>query len=133
MNIGQNIELDTLVAERVLDLVPCDGWESINLGSAGGPAMVKNCGQTHRCYPRGRPMAASSMIAPAWHVVSHLGDKGWEITIRCFPGADVLYEARIDRHGGEVGDTFAARSGVAPMAICEAALRACGYNEPLPR
>jgi hypothetical protein len=34
-------ELDVLVAERVMGLVPCDGWRRINLGSAGGPAMMQ--------------------------------------------------------------------------------------------
>ena len=31
--------LDTLVAEQVMDFVPCDAWEPTNLGSAGGPVL----------------------------------------------------------------------------------------------
>ncbi len=47
--------LDTLVAEQVMALVPCDAWEPTNLGSAGGPALLKRCSAQHHCYPRHHP------------------------------------------------------------------------------
>lgn len=45
-------ELDLLVAEA-LGLVPCDAWEPVNFGSAGGPGLM-SCGCYHEsgaCYP----------------------------------------------------------------------------------
>jgi hypothetical protein len=42
--------LDELVAQKVMGLVPCDQWTPFNFGSAGGPALQKNCAHDH-CYP----------------------------------------------------------------------------------
>ena len=45
-------ELDLLVAEQVMGLIPCDGWSRINFGSGGGPAVRKNCDHPNNtCYP----------------------------------------------------------------------------------
>jgi hypothetical protein len=47
-------ELVALFAEKVLELVPCDGWGRVNLGSAGGPVLIGD-GCEHdrgKCYPR---------------------------------------------------------------------------------
>jgi hypothetical protein len=41
MSVRTERELDELVAERVMGLVPCDNWKQV--GSAGGPAMVREC------------------------------------------------------------------------------------------
>jgi hypothetical protein len=48
-----NRERDAEIAERFFGLVPCDGWQSMNLGSADGPAMMKACKHANdQCYPR---------------------------------------------------------------------------------
>src|SRR5687767_4091223 len=45
-------ELDALVANRVMRQVPCDAWDWINFGSAGGPALIARCNhQRGQCYP----------------------------------------------------------------------------------
>lgn len=44
--------IDTEVASKVMGLVPCEGWAPMNLGSAGGPALRKDCAhEDHACYP----------------------------------------------------------------------------------
>jgi len=83
--------LDKLVAERVLGMVPCQGWAPVYLGSAGGPAMMKGCAHpTDACYPaattgggsghRAGPAPYSSSLSPAWRVVEAFGDE-WTITV----------------------------------------------------
>jgi Phage ABA sandwich domain len=124
--------LDTLVAEHVMALVPCDAWEPINLGSAGGPALLKRCSAPHHCYPRHHPMAFSSRIAAAWHIVDHLADQGWETRISRVPGRDSAYEVQIDKHTGDPADTVTAVAPTAPLALCIASLRASGYQGPIP-
>lgn len=65
-------ELDALVAEFVMEWPLCNKWKPINLGSAGGPALVSECGHK-RCYPVEieSPLiwSPSTSIADAWEVV----------------------------------------------------------------
>jgi hypothetical protein len=124
--------LDILVAEQVMALVPCDAWEPINLGSAGGPALLKRCSAQHHCYPRHHPMAFSTLIAAAWHIVDHLADKGWETMIRRVPGRNPYYAVQIDKHTGDPADIVTAAAPTAPLALCIASLRASGYHGTLP-
>ena len=35
-------ELDALIAEMIMGVAPCDGWDDVNFGSAGGPALLKS-------------------------------------------------------------------------------------------
>ena len=123
--------LDTLVAEQVMDFVPCDAWEPTNLGSAGGPVLLKRCRAQHHCYPRHHPMAFSTLIAAAWHLVDHLADHGWEIMIRRVPGRPLLYRADGQAHGTPCGHRDRG-SSTAPLALCMASLRAAGYQGPIP-
>lgn len=47
--------LDRLIAEKVMGLVPCEGWEPMNFGSAGGAALMKKCKHVDgKCYPTGK-------------------------------------------------------------------------------
>lgn len=132
MNTMQNPALDALVAEKVLELAPCEEWEETGPGTGSGPIMSKKCRSSHHCYPKGYPLAFSSLIAPAWHVLNHLADKGWEVSVRRRPGQDPPFEVRIDKLTEADDDVYVATSVTAPLAICQAALRACGYNAPLP-
>ena len=44
-------ELDAAIAERIMDMVPCDKWGRHNLGSAGGPVLLKACSHKEgECY-----------------------------------------------------------------------------------
>lgn len=124
--------LDTLVAEQVMTLVPCDAWEPMSLRSAGGPALLKRCSAQHRCYPRHHPMAFSTLIAAAWHIVDYLADQGWETRIRRVPGHAPSYEAQIDKHTGDPADIVTAAAPTAPVALCIASLCASGYQGTIP-
>ena len=124
--------LDTLVAEQVMDCVPCDAWEPTNLGSAGGPVLLKRCRAQHRCYPRHHPMAFSTLIAAAWHLVDHLANQGWEIMIRRVQGRPPSYTVQMDKHTGDPADSVTVEAPTAPLALCKASLRAAGYQGPLP-
>lgn len=132
METSTNTELDALVAEKVLGMIPCDDWEGINLGSEGGQAMIKNCHQHSNCYPKNQPMAFSTLITAAWQVVEYLAEKEWEVTVKRLVGSDSIYEAMVDKRTGNPEDRFITNAGSAPLAICVAALRASGYNSPLP-
>jgi len=44
-------ELDKLVASEVMNMFPCDKWEYMSLGTAGGPVFIKKCKHTN-CYPK---------------------------------------------------------------------------------
>ena len=44
--------IDAEVADKIMRLVPCDEWVQMNFGSAGGPAMRKDCAHGDKeCYP----------------------------------------------------------------------------------
>jgi len=44
-------ELDKAVADK-MGMLPCDLWEPVNFGAAGGPALQKNCVHADgACYP----------------------------------------------------------------------------------
>lgn len=45
-------ELNRYIAEKVINLIPCDDWQMANLGSAGGPVLMSNCKHPPgTCYP----------------------------------------------------------------------------------
>lgn len=119
-------ELDAIIAEKVMGLEPCDNWRPINLGSAGGPAMMKECAPAHNCYPRSRPSTYSSNIHAAWSVVEHLAqERGWEVTIKV---CGTSYEVTMDTRQPGMAAIEKAEAETAPMAICLAALRAVAQN-----
>lgn len=127
-------QLDVDVAQKVMGLVPCDGWARMNFGSAGGPALRKEC--THgdkECYPtatfggafgsyHGTP-AYSTEIKLAVETVEKMRERGFGWTIcthkdgwfvRCFELPD---EGLQWRHSTVVSPTL-------PQAICKSALAA---------
>src|SRR5258706_15726974 len=75
-------QLDLLVAHEVLGLVPCGDWERMNLGSGGGPGVVKRCQHAEgACYSTvvyggGGCPSFSSDIRGAWARVAHLRQRG---------------------------------------------------------
>src|SRR5258706_15898994 len=75
-------QLDLLVAHEVLGLVPCGDWERMNLGSGGGPVVVKRCQHAEgACYSTvvyggGGCPRFSSDIRAAWTAVEHLRERG---------------------------------------------------------
>lgn len=125
-------ELDVLVAEKVMQQVPCDGWSRMNFGSAGGAALRKKCQhEDGRCYPMAsisnmqgnydgvppysrRIETAEQVIQKmrergfGWH--AHCEGKGWEL--QCWRLADGPAHAKTI-----TGYLY-------PAAICHAALAA---------
>ena len=79
----------------------------------------------------------SSQIRPAWQVVEKLAERGMYFQISTEPpGFDVTFEAIIrdgntgtwDRNGSYDGYVAEAQAKTAPLAICLAALKACGVE-----
>lgn len=126
-------ELDLLVAEKVMSLVPCDNWRPINFGSAGGPAFQKDC-EHENCYPASERGSAhgrmggcpqySTNITLAWQVVEHLRKQGLEFTIDSRGGDPYWAEFANENHtvGGQ------ASADTPALAICLAALKARGVE-----
>ena len=118
-------ELDTLIAEKVLGMVPCDEWKMIHHGFP----MVNGGCEHASCYPRERPARYSISREAAFQVIDYLRNSGkWSVNIRSttVSGQHVwevsLYE--IKRHIDESG-SFAEIKESLPLAICLIALRAC--------
>jgi hypothetical protein len=131
----EGIELDRLVAEKVMGLRSCGLWRHENLGSAGGPVMMHD-GNPHpeyRCYPDtprqphmngylGGPPAYSEQIALAWKVVEKLVELDKFSALCCGRYSPEkkrwtswICEVDIAGEGNFEADT-------APLAICRAAL-----------
>ena len=131
-------ELDLLVAEKVMKIVSCDMWTETNLGSAGGPALLKNCFH-ESCYSTleigsllgtiGGCPRYSSQINIAWEVVHRMNSLGYELTLISGNGGEEWFACfrKITIHGTEppnnTSDVQKSR-GSAAKAICLAALRA---------
>jgi hypothetical protein len=95
-------ELDALIAERVMGIVPCDKWRKTNLGSAGGPALMKDDGdcphERDKCYSVittasiygviGGPRKYSTDIKAAWKVVERLRTDGWLVRVQEMPNEE---------------------------------------------
>ncbi|MCI0338799.1 MAG: hypothetical protein L0226_14585 [Acidobacteria bacterium] len=134
MSISNGKELDVLVVECVLGRVPCDNWKEINLGSAGGFVMMRDCRLDHQCYPRSHPPGYSTHLEAAWQVIEYLAIEGWDLTIRCIGSQlknnKIVYEARIEKPADESkGELIASETAdTAPLAICLVALQASGYK-----
>ena len=131
-------ELDLLVAEKVMRLVSCDMWTETNLGSLGGPALLKNCFHEN-CYSTleigsllgtiGGCPRYSSQINIAWEVVRRMNSLGYELMlISCNTGEEWFASFRTATpvvSESPVNESDAQKSrGEAARAICLAALRA---------
>lgn len=117
-------EMDALVGENPMGLIPCDKWEYCNLGSMGGPALRKMCGHNN-CYPTqeipvmggkvGGCPEYSTDISAAFEVVEKLDS--------CLylkeHGRDGTWEAFFC---GANETAWIGRGETAPLAICRAAL-----------
>lgn len=143
MTMEAGRELDALIAEKVMDLVPCEAWEYINFGSAGGPALVNaNCihGQGRRCYPTteigggvslqgiGGPPHYSTDIAAAWEIVEKFGHYKVNTFPGEIPGQPPTIRVELTRFHPEAFGY--ADADTVPLAICRAALKALGVRQP---
>lgn len=121
-------EFDALVAERVMGIVPCDDWEPINLGSGGGPAVMKRCAHENgACYSTvvyggGGCPRYSTEIRYAWEVVEWMRKRGLGVKINIC-GHDCggkEFSAAIEDESD--GREWRAAADSMPLAICRAAL-----------
>jgi hypothetical protein len=131
-------ELDALVAEKVMGLVPCSDWIPGNLGSAGGPVVRSQCTHAFRtCYPTitngpaGGCPKYSTLIALAWQVIERLADIGhtkWEVARDADGYTAMFSRPRPGCTHSEAESScgcweWVQREGeTAPLAICLAAL-----------
>lgn len=96
-------ELDRAVAEQVMGQVPCDAWEPINFGSAGGPAVLKRCAHPEgTCwstlvYGGGGVPRYSTEIRESWRIVEHYRALGWLVRVQEHPDGFPFYLA-LDEH-----------------------------------
>jgi hypothetical protein len=63
LEVSADRDLDRLIGEQVIGLVPCESWTTISLGSSGGQGLT-TCGTgcphaLGTCYP-----AVPGLIAP---------------------------------------------------------------------
>jgi hypothetical protein len=85
-------QIDSLVADRLFEKVPCDSWKPANFGSAGGPAFMLesgSCSHDGKCYPRqeGKSMMGPYGGAPHYttdakardKVVEKMRELGWTV------------------------------------------------------
>ena len=130
-------ELDALVAEKVMGLVPCTHWENINFGSAGGPHIMTTDGCSHLvdgvrgagCYPdpsldlwfSARPY--STDIAAAWKVVEKL-----EAGICVETDGVSLQTYDVVFWKQDAARWVHRTASTLPLAICLAALKAVGHE-----
>lgn len=126
-------ELDALVAEKVMGLVPCEHWTILHHGGLSGAAYWLQSGScpTHgghpeepqSCYPREQCCQYSTNIQAAWQVLESLKD--WRFSLHgpcdevpqwCATFTNYGYRSFQDLQVEERADT-------APLAICLAALK----------
>lgn len=125
-------ELDALVAEKVMGIVPCGDWEPINFGSGGGPAVMKRCGHPRgTCYSTvvyggGGCPRYSTEIRYAWEVVEKLRELGYAVSVFCYPDpvgpTGGGWWVSVDRPDSSLHEYQAVNIETAPHAICLAAL-----------
>lgn len=127
--------LDALVAEKIMQLVPCDGWEPINFGSGGGPAVMKRCDHApNACYSTvvyggGGCPRYSTEIRYAWEIVERMRELEKCVTVFCYPDpvgpTGGGWWVSIDQPDSSRHENQAINVDTAPLAICLAALTVC--------
>ena len=125
-------ELDVLVAEKVMGLIPCDKWRATYGGYGmaitmqGALHVNDGCEHDGRCYPIGHPSCYSTNIAAAWEVVEKLNKMqlGWFSLEQFGARGQEEWTAMIWTGGEDEADCFAGHAETVPPAICHAALKA---------
>jgi len=123
MPVGR--EMDALIAEKVMDSVPCNAWEIHNSRSW---VLADSCGHKS-CFPKeSGPPCYSTLISAAWEVVEKMVSNGYQFVVN---GGKHDYSWGAKRHAGFNNDNETYHDGFAdevPLAICRAALRAVGVK-----
>jgi len=114
-------ELDALVAEKVMGLVPCNNWLPFNAFS-----YIKSQTCRHEnCYPRGHPCLYSADWGAAGQVAEKMAHEphAWIIESINIIGGSPQWSATY-WGGGVEDDNDMVIGSTAPLAICRAALLA---------
>ncbi len=112
-------EMDILVAEKVMELIPCDKWTYSPMGPFAA-FMNKNCDHVDgSCYDSKYPSKYSTDIAVVWQVVEHFMSMDQGITIRGL----FNWECTIMGKNTNKIKWTEQYADTAPLAICRAALR----------
>jgi hypothetical protein len=135
--MGAGEKMNEAIARRVMNLIPCDQWQEMNFGSAGGPGLIKQCDHEN-CYPSnslpsiggtvGGCPPYSTEIGAAMTVFQRLreSDAWCCLTIK----SDHAYVWDVHLTPSNWEDTFShepavkVTSTLLPLAICRAALLA---------
>jgi hypothetical protein len=120
-----------------MGLIPCDQWTKMNFGSAGGPALLKNCDHEN-CYSTleigsihgtiGGCPRYSSKINSAWEVVRRMQSSGYDLTLESGGGGEEWFASfrpsvpAASRGAANEGDARSS-SASAETAICLAAMK----------
>ena len=119
-------KLDSLVAERVM------GWPVIDFAAnapKGGYIRLSCCYRgTDHPTDRCGIWQPSTDIKAAWEVVEKMGRDGFTANVQ-WKGAGRGYEYTAEVSYTKSICTVGHATGEAPIAICLAALRACGVTE----
>jgi hypothetical protein len=132
--------LDSKIAEMVFGLTPCDGWERVNFGSAGGPALMKRCEHLQgRCYPSQTVGSINGRIGGPPRYSSDYGAamQVFEALVEMTGYGSITADMEDARGEGFVvsivvgfDDAIVNSTGPLPLAICRAAIAACTLDRP---
>ncbi len=130
MTLTAGREMDALVAEKVMELHPCDKWTPINFGSAGGPMLRKNC-EHENCYSVyerkvmlgiiGGPREYSTSIAAAAEVLEALRKKTCCLSL--YSDHEIIWEVYWVPNRFDHKKVRLSTEESLPLAICIAALK----------
>jgi len=121
LNMKAGKEIDTLVAEKIMDLVPCENWYLQEITMIG-PIYIRNqhkCKHDGKCYPKEYVPECSTNISSAWRVVDKLWGK-FNFAINRMDMYDGDYIASVMAFNRN--EWKSAHANTAPLAICRAAL-----------
>ena len=126
-------ELDAIIAENVMEIVPCDSWDR-PIGVIPGLRAPPQCAHDGACYSAELgPLHFSTDIAAAWRVVEKLlatplddGDYPLAVVVRAERRlcSQPSYFCTIE--AGVANEDIEAYGSTAAEAICLAALKARG-------
>ena len=136
-NLEAGRELDVLVEEKGMGLIPCDKWRATYGGygmaiTMQGTLHVNDgCEHDGRCYPIGHPSCYSTNIAAAWEAATKIvDDTGATMLLNDYGGPEGNFERYCcdfvkEHNPAEGGVSWGAEgwANTAPLAICRAALK----------
>lgn len=123
-------DLDARVADKVMDLVPCEKWGVQRFTEFGPIYFGGECdhGNGDGCYPAGDPPKYSENMSAAFNVVEKVYERGlgWMLFSPNYNGTKWHAYQATSCADPDSGDWYELDGDTAPEAICLAALKAVG-------